>query len=219
MDFSTFLEKKGLFDPEEFSVLKTLFNSYYQGSINRHDFGVLVVESYYRGLSGQHENEILDESGKYWDHIREEAWFPYTLQLLNIVNTRTKSILVSGSPLEVLETMTKSLGFKEIYASKGVIHSGIYTGQTELEMATSIAKAGFVKNFADSIPVSPATSFAFGDSESDFPLLEFVDPQNAYLLGASPDLKKMIIDKNWNLLSQEKEILDHVNSRFRSLFP
>lgn len=218
LDFSFHLEKRKLFNPSEFSVIEDLFKSYHQGLISRHDFGVLVVESYYRGLSGKHENEILDEFSEYWDQVQVDAWFPYTLRLLNIINAQTTSILISGSPLEILKSLNKTLGFKEISASKGVIQAGFYTGQTELEMATSAAKEGFLKKFSDSNSINPSTSFAFGDSESDFPLLDIVDPQNAYLLGAAPELKKLVLDKNWNLLTHENEILDHVNDRVNSLF-
>jgi HAD superfamily phosphoserine phosphatase-like hydrolase len=219
LDFSTCLEANGFFDSVEFEKLKSLFSSYYQGWIDRHDFGVLVVESYYRGLSGQTEMEISNQAHQYWDRIQEDAWFPYTIPLLKLINRMTTPVMVSGSPFEVLEIIHKTLGFKELFASKGLIQDGVYTGHTEKEMATFTAKAKLMQELSEALSFEPATSFAFGDSESDFPLLMSVDPRNAYLLGATTNLKKQVVDKNWNLLINEKEILNNVNSRITTLFP
>lgn len=219
LDITNYLFKRGSFNSIEFENINNLFSSYFQGIINRHDFGVRVVESYYRGLTGLYEKEILDITRDFWDRFQANSWFSYTIPLLKMINNSTIKILVSGSPVEVLEMIKKPLGFKEIYASKGTIKNGIYTGFTTKEMATSSAKSKLMLDLSHTIAFNPAKSFAFGDSESDFPLLEAVTPDNAYLFGASESLKRQVADRNWNLLDQEKEILDHVNSRINTLFP
>ncbi len=218
LDFSIFLEERGSFSSAELENIRSLFSAYYQSSINRHDFGVLVVEAYYRGLSNIPEKEIYDQATQYWNRIQTNAWFPYTIPLLKIANNATTSILISGSPIEILEIIKKTLGFKEIYASIGIIQKGIYTGHTKQEMATYSAKAELMKQLARKFSFNPATSFAFGDSESDFPLLESVYPKNAYLLGATSDMKKPGVNNNWNLMEQDNEVLDSVNSRMNTFF-
>lgn len=219
LDFSTYLEANGLFDPVEFNNLKSLFTSYHQDRINRHDFSVLVVKTYYRGLYNCSEEEINNQANQYWNDIQDDAWFPYTIPLLKLINTTTTSILVSGSPFEVLQVIYKSLGFKELHASKGIIQKGVYTGQTAQEMASYSAKSKLMLNLSNVLSFDPGTSFAFGDSESDFPLLMSVDPRNAYLLGANANRKPQGMEHNWNLLINENEILNSVNSRIRTLFP
>jgi len=219
LDFANFLEERSGFDSAEFKNIKSLFSSYYQGSINRHAFGILVVESYYRGLSGRNEKDIFNHALNYWDSNQADAWFPYTIPLLKMINNQTTSILVSGSPIEILEITKNALGFKEIYASKGIIQNGIYTGLTKNEMATDTSKAKLMQELSDTLSFNPATSFAFGDSESDFPLLESVDPKNAYLLGDTSIMKKPGVDNNWNFLDQENANLNNVNSRIKTLFP
>jgi HAD superfamily phosphoserine phosphatase-like hydrolase len=218
LDFAIYLEEMSCFDSAELKNIKSLFSSYDQGSINRHDFGVLVVESYYRGLSELEEKKIQDQAAFYWDNIYKDAWFPYTIPLLKIINTATTSILISGSPIEIIEIINNTLGFTEIYASKGVIQDGIYTGLTEKEMATCSAKSELMEVLSKTIAFDPATSFAFGDSESDYPLLESVSPKNAYLLGAITESRKPGKSFNWNFMEQEKEILMSVTSRINTLF-
>lgn len=219
LDFSTYLEANGFFDSIEFNNLKSLFTSYHQDRINRHDFSVLVVDTYYRGLYNCSEEEINNQAIHYWNAIQDDAWFPYTIPLLKLINTRTTSILVSGSPFEVLQVIYKSLGFKELHASKGIIQNGVYTGQTEREMASYSAKSKLMLSLSEDLSFNPGTSFAFGDSESDFPLLMSVDPRNAYLLGANANLKPQGLDPDWNLLKDENEILNKVNSRIKTIFP
>lgn len=219
LDFSTFLKENGFFDSQEFFDLNTLFSSYHQGRMNRHDFGVLAVQSYYRGLTGIPEEEIFIQARLFWDRIQDEAWFSYSLPLLKLINNKTTSFLISGSPIEIIKVIIKTLGFKELYASKGIIQNGIYTGRTQQEMATNSSKTELMQALSETLNFKPATSFAFGDSESDFPLLEAVDPRNAYLLGASAKLKQQVLNKNWNLLDQENEVINNVTSRVNELFP
>jgi HAD superfamily phosphoserine phosphatase-like hydrolase len=218
LDFSTYLEAQGVFKSQELQHLRSLLTTYHEGRINRHDFAVQVVKSYYCGLTGCLEIEIAEHACLYWNHLQAEAWFPYTHQLLNLVNKFTTTILISGSPLEVLQHAIKPLGFREIYASKGVIHTGVYTGSMEQEMATQTAKARLMGELSTRLSFNPTTSFAFGDSESDFPMLQVVDPINAYLLGAKDDLKNEVMDKNWNLLEQDTKILEHVQARINTLY-
>lgn len=219
LDFSTFLKTNGFFDSGEFDKFRSLFSSYHQGELDRHKFGVYAVETYYRGLCGITAKEISAQANLFWDRIRDNAWFPYTVPLLKLLKDKTTTILISGSPIEILKIISKSLGIKDLYASKGILNNGVYSGGTEQEMATSYSKAKLMKGLSVKFSFNPATSFAFGDSESDFPLLEAVDPCNAYLLGASAKLKQQVIEKNWNLLDHENEILSHVNSRIDELFP
>ena len=218
LDFSTYLEAIGLFDSVEFINLQSLFSSYYQGRINRHEFGVLVVESYYRGLSNLPKKEIITQARRYWVEIKDDAWFPYTIPLLKLINNTSTSILVSGSPIEVLQVIYKTLGFKKLYASKGIIQKGVYTGHTGQEMATYSAKSELMLGLSKTLSFDPGTSFAFGDSESDFPLLMSVDPRNAFLLGATANLKIQGMANSWNLPDNENEFLNKVNSRINTLF-
>jgi len=218
LDFSTYIEKQGVFKSQELHYLHCLLTTYLEGRINRHDFAVQVVKSYYRGLTGCPEIEIAELARQYWDQLQTEAWFPYTHQLLNLVNKFTTTILISGSPLEVLHHVIKPLGIREIYASKGVIQNGVYSGSMEQEMATQSAKARSMRELSTKLSFNPTTSFAFGDSESDFPMLLAVDPINAFLLGAKESLKNKIMDNNWNLLDKDTEILEHVQARISNLF-
>jgi len=218
LDFAEFLDGKSCFDPVEKQKIKSLFSSYKKGFITRHDFGVLVVESYYRGLMDIEVKKIQDLAASFWGHIKTEAWFSYTIPLLKILNTATILILISGSPIEILEIINNTLSFNKIYASMGVIKNGIYTGLTWKEMATYTAKADVMESLSKTSSFDPATSFAFGDSESDYPLLNSVCPQNAYMLGAVIGDKTPGKNFGWNYLDQEEEVLNSVNSRIITLF-
>ena len=88
----------------------------------------------------------------------------------------------------------------------------------ELEMATQASKTQKVFELSTNLDFNPQTSFAFGDSSSDFPLLQAVDPKNAYLLIANDHQKIEVVDKNWNLLDQDITLIEHVQDRIHTLF-
>lgn len=219
LDFAIFLEGAGRFHPAELEKIRSLFSAYYDGRINRHEFGFQVVECYYHGIADIPEDIIRNSAHQFWKWMTGDAWFSYTIPLLKILGSVTAPILISGSPIEILEAIRKPLGFKDIFASKGIIQNGVYTGQTMEEIATSSAKERLMRVLAGRLSFNPSTSFAFGDSESDYPLLRSVDPANAYLIGPIQRNIKPEVDKHWNFLENEKELLDSVNSRIHRLFP
>jgi phosphoserine phosphatase len=217
LDFSTYLEANNKFNKEDYLTIHTLFKTYFNGQIDRDQFAIQVVQTYYHGLSGHQISEIDEFAQDYWNNFNEDGWFPYTDPLLDLIKTFTIPILISGSPLEVLKLSEKLSGFKNIFASIGVVNSGVYTGDMELEMATEAAKKAMMTEFTKINKVDTQLSFAFGDSSSDFPMLNAVDPQNAYLLGANISLINEVRDKKWNHLGQDLRLISHVQKRINLL--
>lgn len=220
LDFPVFLEFRGLFKKQELQNLNELQNLYHQGLIDRQAFALRVIGAYYLGLAGQQASRIDLEAKQFWETTSQDVWFEYSFPLLDLMNRVTKTVLVSGSPWEVLRSVYRKLGVQEVYATQGVIENGKYTGQFREsdEMGTSLAKATLMQKMLEQSAFEPHTSFAFGDSESDFPLLNAVDPQNAYLIGTSEKLAAAAIGCGWNMIEPTSDLLAHVQSRLRQVF-
>ena len=218
LDFSIYLESFAAFNSQDLVHLNSLFTSYQAGNLKRFDFAIQVVLTYYHGMIGSKEKDIDHHADKFWKDLPESAWFEYTFPLVNLIKQYSIPILISGSPIEILSHARKLLGIDEVYASRGIIRDGIYTGGMELEMATQASKTQKVFELSTNLDFNPQTSFAFGDSSSDFPLLQAVDPKNAYLLIANDHQKIEVVDKNWNLLDQDITLIEHVQDRIHTLF-
>lgn len=218
LDFSTYLVANKKIDFQDFQQIKDLFDAYFNNQIDRNQFGLKVVQTYYHGLRGN-QSSMIDELAKnYWNSFQNTGWFAYTDPLLDLVKKYTIPILVSGSPLEVIKHSNISFFFNRIVASNGIVQSGVYTGGMELEVATEAAKKHMMNEFITLLDFDPKYSFAFGDSSSDFPMLEAVDPQNAYLLGENNKLLTQFLHKKWNFLKQDLNVIDHVQKRINSIF-
>jgi len=217
LDFSVYLEANSAFHSEELQQLFSLFTTYQENKINRHDFAVQFIQTYYRGLTGREIIEIDEHARNFWNNLPEDSWFPFTFPLLHLIKDISLPILISGSPLEVLQRVKRKLGFYKIFASKGIVNNGEYTGIVYQEMATQAAKTRKVNELTKIHNFNPRSSFAFGDSSSDLPILKAVDPLNAYLLGAKAALKNEFGDEKWNLLDHDKKIVEHVQNRINAL--
>lgn len=216
-DFSIYLESKRAFYTEQLSQILSLVTSYETGQITRHDFAVQIVEAYYLGLDGRTEHQIDIHAKYFWGSLTKEAWFSYTQPLLDLIKEFTIPILISGSPIEVLRHVSGKFGLYEVYASQGNIQKGEYHGGMHHELASQIAKKRLMADLVPNLKVDRGFSFAFGDSESDFPLLEAVDPQNAYLLCEDQQIKNKPGNQKWNYLKKNIKIVDHVRKRLIAL--
>jgi phosphoserine phosphatase len=220
LDFPEFLAVKSYFDEKELKKLKDLRILYANHGISRDEFTIRVIESYYQGLAGQSEDEISRQANIFWEMKPEDLWFSYTIPLLNLMKKYTTTVLVSGSPLEILRLIYKEIGREILYGTRGIIERSIYTGAYNPyeEMATYNAKSKFIIDMSVIHQFNPNTSFAFGDSESDFPLLNAVNAQNSYLIGVDKNSLDRSINKYWNIVQRDDSLLVHVKNRIAKVF-
>jgi HAD superfamily phosphoserine phosphatase-like hydrolase len=219
-DFPEFLYSLDLFNPREIPRLDALRNSYNEGFIDRNEFTVEVIDAYYTGLAGQSATKIKQAAQLFWETQFDQKWFPHTIPLLKLMKTKTTLILVSGSPIEVLRIIYKKLGFTHLYATQGYVRKGVYTGKYNKckEMATSEAKQRLVTSLMQSGTIDPKMSFAFGDSESDFPLFAAVHPQNVFLIGPNTETLTSVTSMEWNIYQYDDQIIDGVKDRIGKVF-
>lgn len=215
-DFSIYLDSKKAFDHKRLCQILILVASYEAGQLSRHDFAEQIVQAFYEGLTGRTEDQIDELAKDYWRNISKEAWFPYTVPLLKLVKEYSIPILISGSPIEVLKHLSGSFGFHAIYASMGKKQKGEFQGGMHRELASQLAKKQFMTELIPTLNIDRKTSLAFGDSESDFPLLEAVDPLNAYFLVVDQHFRDGKGNQPWNFLEKNLKIVDHVLKRLNS---
>jgi HAD superfamily phosphoserine phosphatase-like hydrolase len=216
LDFSEYLVGQGVILESAMLLFHGFFADYEAGRINRKIFGEQVVKAYYQNLTGAKENELSAQARTYWETLPQEAWFPYTQAILTLAQSFTTTIMISGSPVEIIKHIPIASKFDKIFASKGSIQAGVYTGKVEIEMATSESKAQLMDDLRNDLKFDPNTSFAFGDSESDFPMLRAVNPMNAYLLGEDGNLKGEVLKNHWNSFAHDNKVLKHVEARMNS---
>jgi HAD superfamily phosphoserine phosphatase-like hydrolase len=220
LDFPEFLAARKLFDEKELSGLEDLTRLYINQSIGRDEFAVRVIESYYKGLTGQSTDEINQQAHMFWRKRDHDFWFSYTIPLVNFMKNYTTTVLVSGSPMEILSFVYRDIGIKVLYGTRGIIEKGIYTGAFHLhdEMATYHAKEKLMTELSAGYQFNPHTSFAFGDSESDIPLLRSVDPANAFMIGEGKEIALLAQENKWTVFRHDDDILRLISPLLREKF-
>jgi phosphoserine phosphatase len=127
LDFPEYLESKGYFRSQALKDLNGLQNTYIQGNINRDDFAISVIRTYYLGLLGQCEKIINTSAENFWETHSSQCWFEYSLPLIELMSKFTTTVLISGSPFEILRYIYKTIGIRKVYATKGIVSGGFYT--------------------------------------------------------------------------------------------
>ena len=221
LDFPEFLAVKGLFNCLDLKNLQDLQFLYKNKHMSRDDFAIKVLETYYKGLAGKEEKDIFMEAVNFFEIKYNEIWFPYSLPLIQLMNKYTTTILVSGSPYEILELICEKIDIKILFATRGIIDKGVYTGEFNIdtEMATYDAKKKLMDKLSKLYQFNTDSSFAFGASESDFPLFDAVNFKNSYLIGENEGKLEREVNKDWNIVKRDKVSIEVINQRLSIVFP
>lgn len=117
-------------------------------------------------------------------------------------------VLVSGSFPACLDPIARSLGVEHILCSRPEVVAGRYTGRIDRPMIGE-AKAHAVRNWLRAF--LPARTWAYGDHESDVPLLEAVsDP---VVVGDDELMTRMALSRGWQRIPSGAEAAASVTAQ------
>jgi len=217
LDFPYILDKTGLFQKNVLDKMKKAYDDYKQKKIDRKVFADNTIQFYYEGVKGQSVKDI-ENVAKQWMLKSTNLWYPYTYELVELMrNMSIPTIIISGSPIEPLALIKQELGVDNLYATRGKIDwQGTFTGECEAEFANAEAKDLLIQSFN----FNPDLSFAFGDSESDYPLLESVNPKNSFLFrdNLEDSISRNATAKGWQVHKREMYIIEAVRRRLGEIF-
>ncbi|MFP3915416.1 MAG: HAD family hydrolase [Actinomycetota bacterium] len=113
-------------------------------------------------------------------------------------------VVVSSSPLEIVQPLCHYLGLTEIIATlPEVDEEGRYTGGIDF-YAYGPGKAEAIREWAARHDVSLAESFAYSDSATDLPMLETVGHPVA--VNPDRDLRAIAEERDWQILEFRREV-------------
>ncbi len=221
--FAQFLHGKGFFDLSCLRLMqqdRAIYQKSERGEADYHEFAVNLVLHYAQGLAGQQVEQIQSFSPSFLQaalegQIPDYGIHGFARELVELLNPLVKTIAISGSPWESLSPLAAYLGLQELHTTLLGIEQGLYTGQVDRNLATSEAKRQLVGSYLLH-DVDRKTSFAFGDSVQDIPMLEVVD--NAFVLGENEALQDAARRRGWEVLSAEGDAVGRLKSRIASVF-
>jgi HAD superfamily phosphoserine phosphatase-like hydrolase len=221
--FAEFLRGKNLFLPSCFSLMQQ-DRARYQGSaraeLDYHEFAVNLVDHYAQGLKDQNADEVGSLSPDFLHAALEDRIDGYRIHgfardLVEMMNPVARTVAISGSPLESLSGLAAHMDFQEVHATLLEVRQGLFTGRVNRNLALRESKGELVRAYLGG-EFNLKTSFAFGDSVQDVPLLEIVG--NAFVLGGNQELRNIARQRGWRAISVEDDVIRIVRTRITALF-
>ncbi|MBW1895062.1 MAG: HAD family hydrolase [Deltaproteobacteria bacterium] len=108
-------------------------------------------------------------------------------------------VLVSGSVRYFLRPVVEDLGFDHLLCTDLEVKNGLLTGKTEGRICIDIEKRIQVEKLAEQENLDLFASYAYGNHQSDIPLLDLVG--HAFVVKPTRPLKKTALDRGWPILS------------------
>ncbi|HEY70630.1 MAG TPA: HAD family hydrolase [Anaerolineae bacterium] len=110
-----------------------------------------------------------------------------------------RTILVSGTPTQLLEVIGRAMGIREVVGTPLVVKNGRYTGASQRPVCQGVNKVRRVQEHAgDESGIDWGQSYAYADSILDLPLLKKV----GHPVAVCPDaaLKAYARSHQWEIL-------------------
>ena len=109
-------------------------------------------------------------------------------------------VLISGSIRYLLEPVVEDLGFHHLLCTDlEVGPSGLLTGKAKGPLCLDSTKRTLAFKLAQEANIDLATSYAYGNHQSDLPLLELVG--NPHAVEPTEPLRRAALKNNWPVLS------------------
>ncbi len=109
-------------------------------------------------------------------------------------------VLISGSIRYLLEPVAEDLGFKHLLCTDlEVGPNGLLTGRPKGPLCLDNTKRILAENLAGETHIDLASSYAYGNHQSDLPLLELVG--HPYAVEPTEPLRNVALQKKWPVLT------------------
>lgn len=203
------LVERGLCDePSAGRVFQSLAD-YRAGVIEFRAMASRAYSAYAEALEGREVEVVAAVAREVWATRRAElfAFVPELLACLRSAGYRT--MLISGSPQEMIGLVAESLDIDAAYGAVFGRHDGRYTGRVDLSSGMPGEKARiFAAAEADHERRLP-TCLAIGDSLTDVALFERVGLPLVFEPAA--DLAELAAARGWPIATRD-DVLDHTRS-------
>lgn len=196
-DFAQFLCEKEQFSPSNLDSILSLTKKYHDGKISYKKMAFLLLNQYANALKNRKASTIQQLANEFI-HGSQINFFPYAKELIEVAHRHGKTVMISGSPQEVVTALKTILPLDEQYGTNFETKNGVYTGKVKRNLALAEKKKELLENWFCENALLVQHSFGFGDTLQDIPILEKVD----YAFACNPvkDLEKYARQKKWKTI-------------------
>ncbi|GGK43125.1 HAD family hydrolase [Salinarimonas ramus] len=195
-EFAAYLElTRGLLDA---TALKADMQALAAGGAPREEVNVAFWQRF-RGLVQDEVRAAAEE----WAALRKAdprtMWIETTCERLAAHRRAGHGIaLVSGSAIDILGPIAREVGAHHLLATRLLVEDGRYTGRLVPPVMIGDGKRHAAFSILQSLEVPAARCFAYGDHDSDLPMLGLVG--NPVVVGENPAMLAVARERGWPVL-------------------
>lgn len=155
-------------------------------------------EVFYRNYRGLEVDKMKALSTEMFEaYIRPKIFSEAVSQIQEHQEQGTAIVLVTGSLDFVVQPIADYLAVDAVLAPQLREQDGQFTGELTTAPLIGEAKAEAMRNYADQHEVSLEESYAYGDSQSDLPMLECVG--NPIVVNPGKSFRQKALKSGWEM--------------------
>ena len=153
---------------------------------------------FYRNYRGMDAAEAKVLSREMFDtYLRPKIFSEAVSEIAEHKQQGAAIVLVTGSLDFIVQPIADYLGVDAVLAPQLGERNGQFTGELTTAPLIGARKAEAVQSFAEQHEVSLKESYAYGDSQSDLPMLECVG--NPVVVNPGKALRQKALDSGWEM--------------------
>ena len=153
---------------------------------------------FYRNYRGLEAAEMKALSVKMFEtYMRPKIFAEAVSQIQEHKEQGTAVVLVTGSLDFIIQPIADYLVVDAVLAPQLREQNGQFTGELTTAPLIGEAKAKAMRNYADQHEISLEESYAYGDSQSDLPMLECVG--NPVVVNPGKALRQKALESGWEM--------------------
>jgi len=180
-------------------ILKVMTaNIFYQRHLISDETMARILISFYRG---QPYAPFVEGAQSYYEEVIRPHLAPNIVARVREHKAEGHTlVLISAGIRYLLKPVVQDLGFHRLICTDlEVGPDGILTGRTKGPICTDNYKKEHAQKLADELYMDLATSHAYGNHQSDIPLLELVG--HAYAVEPTEQLNTVALERGWPILT------------------
>ncbi|MEW5734707.1 MAG: HAD-IB family hydrolase [Thermodesulfobacteriota bacterium] len=190
-----YLYKRGML-PASFAAFAGMFNLFYKRHIISEERMARILILYYRG---KRLSDFEEGAEYFYHHYLKPKLSPGMLSRLSWHHKRGHvCVLISGSIRYYLTAVARDLGFHHLLCTDlEVGPDGLLTGRPSV-LCVDATKASLAADLARTQNLDLGASYAYGNHQSDIPLLEMVG--HPFAVAPTHPLLKTAAQRGWPVL-------------------
>ncbi|MFA5576501.1 MAG: HAD family hydrolase [Tissierellaceae bacterium] len=181
-------------------IFKDVLNGSLRGRGEKIDFRQLFLKSFFRQMKGRSREEIHDFFVSLVKTGQEGLNSRLVSRLEKHLDDGDRLLILSGALQPFLETFVEEMGIKAevIGTTLYFDENGICTGEIS-KINNGVEKVNNIKLWMEENNIQNESIWAYADSKSDIPLLEFAN--KAIVVNPSTELREVAQSRGWEVFS------------------